>query len=95
MFLLVKCSKVFFILFVKRSFVFFHWSNVHVYLSLVKCSDVFFIRQVFRGILYLSNVQMYGEKTEEAEELRLDLEDVKEMYKMQIVQLTGQPQPEM
>ena len=54
--------------------------------SLVKCSDVF---------LYWSNVQMYGEKTEEAEELRLDLEDVKEMYKMQIVQLTGQPQPEM
>ena len=53
---------------------------------LVKCSDVF---------LYWSNVQMYGEKTEEAEELRLDLEDVKEMYKMQIVQLTGQPQPEM
>ena len=53
---------------------------------LVKCSDVSF---------YLSNVQMYGEKTEEAEELRLDLEDVKEMYKMQIVQLTGQPQPEM
>jgi hypothetical protein len=33
--------------------------------------------------------QMYGEKTEEAEKLRLDLEDVKEMYKMQIVQLTG------
>ena len=40
------------------------------------------------------NHQMYGEKTEEAEELRLDLQDVKEMYKMQIVQLTGQPQPE-
>ena len=40
-------------------------------------------------------LQMYGEKTEEAEELRLDLEDVKEMYKMQIVQLTGQPQPDM
>ena len=38
---------------------------------------------------------MYGEKTEEAEELRLDLEDVNEMYKMQIVQLTGQQsQPE-
>ena len=31
---------------------------------------------------------MYGEKTEGAEKLRLDLEDVKEMYKMQIVQLT-------
>ena len=47
---------------------------------------------VFKNIC---NAQMYGEKTEEAEELRLDLEDVKEMYKMQIVQLTGQPQPEM
>ena len=31
--------------------------------------------------------QMYGEKTEEAEELRLDLLDVKEMYKMQIEDL--------
>ena len=30
---------------------------------------------------------MYGEKTEEAEELRLDLLDVKEMYKMQIEDL--------
>ena len=30
---------------------------------------------------------MYGEKTEEAQELRLDLEDVKEAYKMQIDQL--------
>ena len=28
--------------------------------------------------------QMYGEKVEEAEELRLDLQDVKEMYKVQI-----------
>ena len=32
--------------------------------------------------------QMYGEKVEEAEELKLDLQDVKEMYKMQIDQLT-------
>ena len=32
---------------------------------------------------------MYGEKVEEAEELRLDLQDVKEMYKMQIDQLTN------
>ncbi len=30
---------------------------------------------------------MYGEKVEEAEELRLDLEDVKEMYKMQLEEL--------
>jgi len=27
---------------------------------------------------------MYGEKVEEADELRLDLNDVKEMYKMQV-----------
>ena len=33
-------------------------------------------------------LQMYGEKVEEAEELKLDLQDVKEMYKMQIDQLT-------
>uniref|UniRef100_A0A3Q3IW91 TATA element modulatory factor 1 TATA binding domain-containing protein n=1 Tax=Monopterus albus TaxID=43700 RepID=A0A3Q3IW91_MONAL len=32
-------------------------------------------------------LQMYGEKAEEAEELRLDLEDVKNMYKMQIDEL--------
>ena len=31
--------------------------------------------------------QMYGEKVEEAEELRLDLSDVKEMYKVQIQDL--------
>ena len=30
---------------------------------------------------------MYGEKVEEAEELRLDLQDVKDMYKMQIEDL--------
>ena len=30
---------------------------------------------------------MYGKKVEEAEELRLDLQDVKEMYKMQIEDL--------
>ena len=34
-------------------------------------------------------IQMYGEKVEEAEELKLDLQDVKEMYKMQIDQLTN------
>jgi hypothetical protein len=30
---------------------------------------------------------MYGEKMEEAEELRLDLLDVKELYKTQIVEV--------
>ncbi|KAF7989795.1 hypothetical protein HCN44_008469 [Aphidius gifuensis] len=36
---------------------------------------------------YDALLQMYGEKVEENEELRLDLEDVKEMYKSQIDQL--------
>lgn len=36
---------------------------------------------------YNALLQMYGEKVEEAEELRLDLEDVKEMYKAQIDEL--------
>jgi hypothetical protein len=33
---------------------------------------------------------MYGEKEEEAEELRLDLQDVKSMYRQQIQQLLQQ-----
>lgn len=36
---------------------------------------------------YDALLQMYGEKVEENQELRLDLEDVKDMYKMQIDQL--------
>ena len=36
---------------------------------------------------YDALLQMYGEKVEENEELRLDLEDVKEVYKSQIDQL--------
>ncbi|XP_015127902.1 TATA element modulatory factor [Diachasma alloeum] len=36
---------------------------------------------------YDALLQMYGEKVEETEELRLDLEDVKDMYKSQIDQL--------
>jgi len=36
---------------------------------------------------YNAVLQMYGEKVEESEELRLDLQDVKEMYKLQIEQL--------
>ncbi|KAG8510562.1 TATA element modulatory factor, partial [Galemys pyrenaicus] len=39
---------------------------------------------------YNTILQMYGEKAEEAEELRLDLEDVKNMYKMQIDELLRQ-----
>jgi len=36
---------------------------------------------------YQTMLTMYGEKVEEAEELRLDLQDVKEMYKTQIQEL--------
>uniref|UniRef100_A0A2D4IFH7 TATA element modulatory factor 1 TATA binding domain-containing protein n=1 Tax=Micrurus lemniscatus lemniscatus TaxID=129467 RepID=A0A2D4IFH7_MICLE len=39
---------------------------------------------------YNTILQMYGEKAEEAEELRLDLEDVKNMYKTQIDELLKQ-----
>lgn len=41
---------------------------------------------------YNTILQMYGEKEEEAEELRLDLEDVKNMYKTQIDELLKQRQ---
>uniref|UniRef100_K1Q536 TATA element modulatory factor n=1 Tax=Magallana gigas TaxID=29159 RepID=K1Q536_MAGGI len=34
---------------------------------------------------YDALLQMYGEKVEEADELRLDLQDVKEMYKLQVI----------
>ena len=37
---------------------------------------------------YQTMLAMYGEKPEEAEELLLDLQDVKKMYKEQIKQLT-------
>merc|ERR1712058_155470 len=36
---------------------------------------------------YDTMLTMYGEKVEEAEELKLDLQDVKDMYKIQIEQL--------
>ena len=36
---------------------------------------------------YDALLQMYGEKMEECQELRLDLEDVKEMYKIQVSEL--------
>lgn len=39
---------------------------------------------------YDALLEMYGEKEEEAQELRLDLQDVKEMYKVQIDDLLRQ-----
>ena len=35
---------------------------------------------------YNAMLQMYGEKVEEADELRLDLQDVKDMYKGQVME---------
>lgn len=39
---------------------------------------------------YDALVQMYGEKVEQYEELKLDLTDVKDMYKLQIDELLRQ-----
>lgn len=39
---------------------------------------------------YDAIMQMYGEKVEQYEELKLDLTDVKEMYKLQIDELLRQ-----
>lgn len=39
---------------------------------------------------YESILQMYGEKVEETEELQLDLQDVKDMYRAQIDDLLVQ-----
>ncbi|XP_057311843.1 TATA element modulatory factor-like [Hydractinia symbiolongicarpus] len=38
---------------------------------------------------YSAVLQMYGEKAEEADELRMDLDDIKNMYKQQIQDLLG------
>lgn len=38
---------------------------------------------------YNALLQMYGEKLEETQELRMDLEDVKEMYKTHIDECLG------
>lgn len=34
---------------------------------------------------YNALLQMYGEKVEEGDELRMDLQDIKEMYKSQVM----------
>jgi regulator of replication initiation timing len=39
---------------------------------------------------YDALLQMYGEKVEEAQELQLDLEDVKEMYKTQVREIDSE-----
>ncbi|CAK9796758.1 TATA element modulatory factor [Anthophora plagiata] len=50
-----------------------------------KVKEVENLRQI--QTRYDALLQMYGEKMEENEELRLDLQDIKEMYKVQIDQL--------
>ncbi|XP_076757592.1 TATA element modulatory factor isoform X2 [Xylocopa sonorina] len=54
-----------------------------------KVMDVAVLNESLREIQtrYDALLQMYGEKMEENQELRLDLQDVKEMYKTQIDQL--------
>lgn len=42
---------------------------------------------------YDTMLQMYGEKVEEAEELRLDLSEAKEAYKLQIEDLLLSQKP--
>ena len=59
-----------------------------------KCSSPHHI--LLSPLLYLQELQkrneallqMYGEKAEETEELRLDIQDLKEMYRQQIDALT-------
>lgn len=48
-----------------------------------------FICQNMEG-KYNALLQMYGEKVEEAQELRMDLQDVKDMYRVQIDHLLQQ-----
>uniref|UniRef100_A0A4W3HZI1 TATA element modulatory factor 1 n=1 Tax=Callorhinchus milii TaxID=7868 RepID=A0A4W3HZI1_CALMI len=57
-----------------------------------KVNEIPILREQLKDIdqRYNTILQMYGEKAEEAEELRLDLEDVKNMYKAQIDELLKQ-----
>lgn len=66
-----------------------------------KLQDKYNVIQLIRVILFINLIlfeqkllveynallTMYGEKTEENEELRMDLQDMKEMYKLQIEDL--------
>lgn len=53
-------------------------------------SQPFFATPIEMERKYTTVLQMYGEKAEEAEERRLDLLDIKEMYKQQIDHLVSQ-----
>ena len=52
-----------------------------------KATDLFFFFPKQLGALNSHLLQMYGEKAEEAQELQLDLADVKSLYQAQIQQL--------
>ena len=65
----------------------------------MRSSNLQFLQEVLSFFIYLfiffqeldqrhnAVLQMYGEKAEECEELKMDLEDVKSMYKTQVEKL--------
>lgn len=57
-----------------------------------KCRDYDILKGQFEEVQqqYDTLCQLYGEKVEEAEELKLDLLDVKELYKNQLDELLNQ-----
>ena len=66
-------------------------TNLHSYITwLFICFSSLFISGVIFVIFqeiesrYNAVLQLYGEKVEEADELRMDLEDIKQMYKQQV-----------
>ncbi|CAG0889933.1 unnamed protein product [Cyprideis torosa] len=56
--------------------------------------ELVLLRDSFRSLEenYNALLQMFGEKVEENEELKMDLQDIKEAYKLQIDQLTSTAQ---
>lgn len=61
-----------------------------------RSSNLQFLQEVLSFFIYFFQeldqrhnavLQMYGEKAEECEELKMDLEDVKSMYKTQVEKL--------
>lgn len=73
--------------------------NQSIPFPVVRSSNLQFLQEVLSFFIYLfiffqeldqrhnAVLQMYGEKAEECEELKMDLEDVKSMYKTQVEKL--------
>lgn len=75
--------------------------NQPIALLVGRTSNLQFLQEVLSFFIYLfiysffqeldqrhnTVLQMYGEKAEECEELKMDLEDVKSMYKTQVEKL--------